>query len=54
MFRLRFGADARFAEERESQTGMHLACKAGNLEIVKLLLEYKADINAVNIGLKLF
>jgi ankyrin repeat protein len=26
---------------------MHLACQAGNLEFIKLLIEYGADINAV-------
>jgi ankyrin repeat protein len=47
IFRLEYGADPRHAEDRDSQTAMHLACKHNCLEIVKLLIQYKADINAV-------
>lgn len=37
MCRLQYGADPRLAESVESNTAMHLACQAGNLDFVKLL-----------------
>jgi ankyrin repeat protein len=33
----------------ESNTGLHLASQAGNVEFIKLLVEYGADLNAVSI-----
>lgn len=48
MKRLQYGANPRYCESMESHTAMHLAAQAGNLDFVKLLVEYGADINAVN------
>lgn len=45
--RLGFGANARKASERDSETGMHVVAQYGELSFLKLLLEYGADINAV-------
>jgi uncharacterized protein len=30
----------------QGATGFHTACQNGHIEIVKLLIQYKADINA--------
>ena len=46
-FRLQYGANPRFCESTESNTAMHLAAQAGNLDFIKILVKYGADINAV-------
>jgi len=46
-FRLQYGANPRFCESTESNTAMHLAAQAGNLDFIKILVNYGADINAV-------
>lgn len=45
--RLQYGANARYCENTESNTALHLAAQAGNVDFIKILVQYGADINAV-------
>lgn len=44
---LRKGANANAMNSRDGQTALHKAIDRGDIEIVRLLLEYGADVNAV-------
>jgi ankyrin repeat protein len=36
------------ARDKDESTGLHCACWKGHIEVVKLLLEAGADVNAIN------
>lgn len=44
---MQYGANARYCENMESNTGMHLSAQAGSVDFMKILVQYGADINAV-------
>lgn len=52
--RLQYGANARYCESTESNTALHLAAQAGNVDFMKILIQYGADINAVHLYFNIF
>lgn len=45
---LSYGANPRAASPAESDTGMHIAARHGQLSYLELLVKYGGDVNAVN------